>query len=1040
MTQSEKVPVPPPGPGRRHQLTLLFADLCSSTRMAGLMEAELYAQLLGDIRAIYHDVTEQFGGSAVRVQGDGLLAVFGYPQPGERDAERATQAALEMHRQVQALQPPVLLPADLPLGLHSGVHTGQVLVSEGNSASGWLQLDGDPVNLAARLSDLARHGDVLVSADSLGPARQGFCFASEEQVMVRGRDERLGVLRIRARQPVKLRRLEVFQRRGQAPFVGRKSELRQLEQALERVSTGRSERVLLLAPPGLGKTRLAEEFLREASRRAQVHRGYCEDEFGAEPLQALAQMLRALVGQGHQTPAADCVAQLQTQIGPLELASQQALMGLLNPGMFTADPEQASAQLHVLAQALRQVLTPLAQQHPQILFVDDWQWSDEATRRVLADLLSLPGPGLLLLLTVRETDGLSDTPSAWDGPVTLLRLPPLTSADVSQAVSELLSGLDPFQIRQVSDNTGGNPLYIEEMCHNLLATEGHGSDLPPNLASPVWLNNLIMSRVARLRPTLLEVLRTAAAIGRVVPVWLLKALTGCEADDPRLQELDQLDFLFPGEVAGTLRFKHELTRSVIYKDIGLHQVRVLHQRIANELHHQAEGAGRDQHEALAYHHHAGNQSNEAAHHAVLAGDRALAVSALDRAQQLYQLALTTLDKLVPSPTMYRRWMTVVGKLGLVSVFAPSRSSLEVFRRAVQRAASHDDSRSLAQAEYWLGYVHYALGDIDEAIHHCQVALEVARLFDNPRLVVQIRATLGQAHASAGHHQQALVLLDEAIATKRMHRKPGRPAVGLSYSLACRAMVLGDLGQFDAAHASFDEALAVVQGAQHEVEASVLGWRSAVYLWQGRWSDARQAARQAGQIAERVKSLYIYSMDQALAAYAQWQLASDATTLKTLADATQWLDRRGRRLNLSLNHGWLADALVTHIGQQASDHCHDADVRGHVAKALRRWRHHDPLGGVMALRALARLHQLRQRPQQAQRTMARAVRLAEQRGSPPALAVTRWQAAELAAAQGEAHHACTLLDAAEEAFVQMAMHWHQAQARALRARLVPPLRG
>ena len=268
------------------------------------------------------------------------------------------------------------------------------------------------------------------------------------------------------------------------------------------------------------------------------------------------------------------------------------------------------------------------------------------------------------------------------------------------------------------------------------------------------------------------------------------------------------------------------------------------------------------------------------------------------------------------------------------------------------------------------------------------------------------------------------LLDEAILVQREQaRRPGRLAVGLAYSLACRAQVLGDQGRFADAQVEFDEAMSLIGGSNHAVEASVQGWRAAVYLWQGRWAEAQVAAAEAHRIGGLVRSLFTFSMGHAAGAYGAWMAQLDPEALLKLQDATAWLAPRGGGLFSSLNHGWLAEVLEAHERPMAA--------RRHVAQALRRGRRHDDWFGVaMACRAAARLA-LPHEASISARYLALARAAAQRRGAEHDLAITDLCEAEIAIARGQA--AARWLDAAERRFEQLRMVWHLAKARELRAK-------
>jgi class 3 adenylate cyclase len=998
-------PTTPPnsGLGERRNLTVLFADLSESTRLADAMEAEHYAAMLRELRELYQSVVPRHGGTVVRIQGDGMLAIFGHPQGREDDGRRATEAALELHQRVRLLRPSSGLeqwPHGQELSLHSGIHAGMVLIEAGDAVRGRFDLLGNTPNFAARLSDEAGVDEILVSEETLGLQSHYFQTSERRVLQLKGRSGELGVYAIKGRSAIG-RRFEASQRRGLAPFVGRTAELAYLEQALDAAQQGRPGWVSIRANAGVGKTRLIEEFLARAAdkKQCQIQRGYCESYLSAEPLQPYLQILRAL----------PCEAQEQAQ----------ALLS-------------ASAPLRQAG--ILRLLAGLAAQAPQLIFIDDLQWADDASLALLHRLHGLADQqGLPLLLLTATRPQMNGLAGLADGGAAMLELQPFSADEAELAIVQLLPKTDPFIAVDIQRHAGGNPLFIEELCHALKHEQNGRRALSrprAESAGQAWLAALTLSRVARLAPEHAALLRAAAVIGNVIPAWLLQRLTGCCEQDPAVLALAEHDFVFPDRRAGFLRFKHGLTRDVVYESIGWHECQAMHRHIAAELRSQPANTPRQAtDELLAYHGGAAGQWEEAAVHAERAGDQALAASALDRAKTQYRAALAALEHQPNTPSIDGRWLAIAQRFGLACVFDASRADLRVLQHAARLAQQSGDAALMARADYWLGYASYALGEVRAGLLHCARGLASAQQQGQGQgqatLIAQMHGAQGQLLAAAAAYPEALLRLDAAIAYLRplsRDAQPGRPSVALAYSLACRAYVLGDRGEFAAAHASFDEALSFIQGTNHAVEASIQGWRAAVLLWQGRWDEAQAVARESHRIGGLVRSLFTYSMGHAAGAFGAWQEQGSAAAVPALQDAATWLAPRGGNLFSSLIQGWLAEVLAAQ-GDRAA-------ARRHIAQALRRGRQRDWIGVAMAYRAAARMAAADADWARAQRYLLAAQQVATLRDSAHEAAVNRLCAAELALAEGRPAQA--LLGQAAEAFEALAMDWHLQLTRRLMA--------
>jgi class 3 adenylate cyclase/tetratricopeptide (TPR) repeat protein len=1021
-TPAAPATAPAAAPQRRF-VTMLFADLTGSTRLSATLEAEHYAALLARVSHAYWTVVARHGGLVVRIQGDGMLAVFGYPDTGEDDGRRATEAALELHAAVRAMGAEPSLAGLGALTLHSGIHAGLVLVGEGDAVRGRLELTGVAPNIAARLSGAARPDEVLVSAGTLGPDSGLFIVDSRRTLHLAGAPTRIVGLSIVARAAAD-NRFEARAKRGLSPFVGRTELLDTLAAALDAASVGRAGALALVGSAGMGKTRLANQFLdRCQASGIAVVRGYCESYLGAEPLQPFQQVLRALApsvpgvtGEAAAQQARDQLARHAPGWNPPAAFLPHAL-SLNLPASAAGEPLPPQA----VRLSFVSLFETMAGQGPLVIFIDDWQWADDGSHQLLGALTTLQAP-LLVLLAARGGLELA-LPQA----VALVEVSPLSDADAARSVKRWLPHAHPFLVDEICSYAGGNPLFLEELCHRAASDMAvqpvvrvHGGE--------AWLNGLIASRVARLPRAQVDLVQSAAVIGNTMPTWLFERVTGCKPDDPLVRALAEQDMIFPGEQPGTLRFKHGITRDVVYEGVGLSERTRLHLAAAHALAARSTDmatTGAEACEALAYHFNAAGQPQQAAAYAEAAGDRAVYASALDRAKSQYRVALAALGRLDPAPGLVKRWGAIAQRLGLACVFDPSREELPVFEQAIGLAQASGDAGAIARARYWLGYMHYALGNAPEALELLEEARRNARLSDDHRLGVQIDATLGQALASAGRYREALALLDAAIEIKRRHRSGAGNAVGLTYSLACKGYALGDQGEFEAAQACFEEALNDTACEQPEVIGSVRGWYGAVLIWQGRYDDAALMAGHAWREGERVRSLHLMAMGRAVAGCARWRLSGDPQALDDLREAVGWLARRGNALFSSLNHGWLTEALA------ASGDAPGA--RRHAAEALRRARRSDVLGASLACRTMclqsARLGQVAR----AERWLDAARHWAGLRESRREQAENTFCAAELALAGGRIDQAAPLLDEADAAFAAMGMQAQRARVQRVRQR-------
>lgn len=1006
---------------RRCHVTLLFSDLCDYTPISESLDPEETDEIRQSIGRLAHQVIPEHGGSINQFVGDSILAVFGFPVADEDSVRRAVQAALALHQAV-AREWDAKSPRGFRIQLHTGVHSGLVFVRKGDPLAGKYELTGDTVNTASRLCGVAGRDEILVSEETLRGLEPFFDAELILPQKLKGKQRPVPAYRVRGRSAAETR-FEASSLRGLSHFVGRDAPLHELGQAVSSAVAGRGSALCLVGDAGIGKTRLLDEFKqRTATAGIRVFRGGCESYGGVAPLRPFLQIAREVLPIPKGVPSEQAFASVERGLSGIadelrdHLSSVLKLLSL-KPWRDTGSAEES--QLAVIT-ATTELLLALGRDNPLLLILDDWQWADGASIQVLGRLLrALHDRPIAIVVAAREIS--QDDPVL--GQARAVQLDPFSESESLRAVQGLVRRpVDSSLALGIHRRSGGNPLFLEEICQSLPGS-GELEQRLDGRSVPTTVRGLLQVRVERLEARPSRLLALASVLGNECPAWLLHTLSDDPEPNATLQTLVDSGFLHETETPGVLRFKHGIAREVVYDSVRVRERRHLHGEVARAIETRFAGQGLvDQYEVLASHHACAGNFRQALEFAELAGDKAAASSALDRAREQYAAALAHIDQLGEQPELVRRWLSLVPKWASACVFSPARAQLTVLARALELSEKVDDYSALCQAEYWIGWIHYALGDQPAALVHLKQALAFAERANNEALLAQLWSNLGQSHAAAGAYEDALTCLERGIEMKRRRASRGRPGglpVGFAYAIGCRALVHGDRGNFSAAYVQIQEALEVVRDAGHAVEGSLLCLLGMIQLWQGRWQDALHTAARGRATAERVNGPYVLAICQTISGYARWVLERSPTALDELQRAIAWLERREIGLYLGFGYAHLGHALFT-AGALAP-------AREYATRAVVRAETGDPLGEALGERVLCQLSARDERRAEALEHGERALASAARRGSVRDTALARLTLGELHVSWAELGTARPLLESAQKSFAQMAMSWHRAEA-------------
>jgi class 3 adenylate cyclase/predicted ATPase len=809
---------PQPGSGadaERRPITVMFCDLVGSTGLAAKLDAEDWRNLVNAYLDEAAKAVTGLGGHVLKRLGDGLMALFGYPQAQENDAERAVRAALAIQRALFDLNARNAARSVPELKARIGIESGPVVVE----ANG--EVFGDAPNVAARVQGLAESGSVLVT---LNVQRQtAGLFVAEEQ----GGRELKGVA-----EPVHLFRIVRASgggRRGGAraltPFVGREEELGLLQRRWQRALAGEGQLVLIVGEPGLGKSRLIEEFQSRIVETPHTRSVFAASQLLQNtPLHPIAEWGRQRFGA--DAPADERLADLEGTLRLVGLdASEYApliapLVDIPLPSTRAANFPPDELRKRQMAAMTAWILAG-ARSQPIVLAFEDLHWADPTSLDLLRALAERGAQAPLLILATTRPE--FRPPWSLRSHHGVISLSPLDRAGVARMVEEISArhALSKEVIEGVNARTGGVPLFVEEVAR-LLLERGEAGGLQ---AIPPTLQQSLAARLDRLGEAR-EVAQIGAVLGRDFTYSLLRAVGG--VDDPALQSaLDRLtdaDLLI-AEGAGheaNYRFKHALIQDAAYDSLLKSRRQALHRRAAELLRDQPERA---EPEVVAHHFTEAGLDDPAIEWWGKAGDQALRRSAFQEAIAHLGKAIAMADKGATArrapdggaaPTQRLTPLRVAyGNALLQARGFGAPETTQAFARARESASGNWDATERLAADYGLWVGSLVRGELSAMREHSAAFLsDVEASPDSPEAGVAHRAA-GNTCWFAGEYAQARDHLERALALFQ----PGRDddlafrfghdaGVGAMLYLAITLWPLGDVTR----------SIALVESARERLES------------------------------------------------------------------------------------------------------------------------------------------------------------------------------------------------------------------------------
>ena len=753
--------------GERRQVVALFCDIVGYTALSQRIDAE---DLEGIVRH-YEDVcticVARYEGYVFQKQGDGIIAIFGYPFAHESEAERAVRTSLEIIQRMRS----ILLPDGETLKVRIGIASGIVVVGSGRD-----RLTGDCLNLASRLEAAAEPGSVLVSEDVRRMARGWFEYKDLGGLEYKGFATPVRTFRVLGPSMAQTRFAALSQISAPA-MVGRDSEnalLLEKWETVRRSETGMA--AILNGDPGIGKSRLLNSFA--SAVRAQGVGAIsiqCSAFYANSAYHPLKPQLKKLAGirddDSEQRKLQKISLLILDEFGgdEEEVRLLASVLSVPYETRFGAIDISAGAASGKTRSLVSRLLSRNWSVGPTVLLYEDIHWADPSTVSVLMDQFSRVKDSFIMIVATHRPE--FDAAWAEEMDISQLTLGKLNPEEcIELALS--IDGEDRLSktvISHIAERSEGIPLFVEELTRTVLETLGNSAfgEVPESdeeliaLSIPGTLRELIMARLDRSAEAK-EVAQIGAVIGREFDHHFIKSLhvISEQSLENGLNRLTELGLAYQSGRGSSARyvFKHALVQDAA-RDSLLRSVRkTLHGKIAKGFEKQDGDTVKSAPEILAQHFEHASLSLKAAEYYNKAGELAVQRFAIVEGISYFEKALKLIGAEGNSTATQQLELEVRKQLGPLIMAQHGWGKVEVagiLEPALTLAKSLDHRSSFLPILNTLNIHYFSVCDMSASLNCARQLLDIGEATGDEELVIMGHRASSAAYFWRGEFREAL---------------------------------------------------------------------------------------------------------------------------------------------------------------------------------------------------------------------------------------------------------------------------------------------
>lgn len=614
--------------------TILFADIVGSTRLLRALDPEDARDLIDASIKLIQNAIHDFQGLVVRVQGDGVMAVFGIHPAAQDHALRAALAARQIVDRMKGGSIGIL-PS---LQVRIGIHAGPILLRRQDHDFGSIvDVVGHAAHVAGQVEQLASPGSVAISATTASLIAENCDLRQTGRLPSDGHDSaddggeavfELAAINFAGSDHVPVKGNATY------PVIGRDKDLEQVRAMIAALPAGKPAAIGFIGDAGMGKSRL----LLEASRLAA---GY-----GVTFVVIRGNPLMAAVPFGCLSPAVRHVVELlrpfcadPAQAAGLPAEQTECLNGFAGgigawlPGLSPGDRSR------IATQAIVGLLRLAVENMPLLLLVDDMHYIDRETRSVLTGIRQSAALGIIAAGRPEATLRLT---TLCGRPSQLKALP----SDAARTLISLINRAAPLEdgtIEKILARADGLPLALQEFAVTAQSDQG-------TVRLPARLENLLAERLAALDEDASRLCQLCSALGPSFQASHLAKGAALVCRNPAAATIRLVESrVIETAQADVVRFTHQLVQEAAYATMTRRRRKTMHLRVLELL----EGDAAT-HAELATHAEKAGLPERALDHLWNASIEALGLAAISSVLALYRRARDIAAWLDPPASQFQR--------------------------------------------------------------------------------------------------------------------------------------------------------------------------------------------------------------------------------------------------------------------------------------------------------------------------------------------------------------------------------------------------